>query len=467
MAEFIIKSSVGIAISYLLYRCFIRNHARFYWVRIYFLTAIAASVAIPLLAELFTFGQEVWIEVPEAYRQVFIQAPAAAHNAETATVQASSSFSIDQLVLFIYVTGLIFVLLRFTGGLAHLLFLTIKHGIRKTGADRLVVMQNLDSPFSFLHLIFINRQILSDTSKCAVLEHERAHVRQWHSLDLIVLELLAAFQWFNPFAWLLRRAVKELHEYLADDEVFKHHPSPLDYQVLLFNQACGTSLYLPVNGFNNSITKKRILMITHKRSHKWYATLAAFIIALVAIQSLSRVNFAQDPPKRQGVEASQQKGVAATEEGDMDVSLVKAPVKEDPNAPSPPPFPLFQGTKNFQETMAKMGAFIAENNQLPAQYANAKIKNGIFVKIMFDDKGRVSSVETGPQSKKLMEQLQPVNFDASSVTLAEVERVLKSAPNFTLLKSADGKLCNGAVYCLTFEKNKCQVIPCKWYFKPA
>ncbi|HEX3007192.1 MAG TPA: M56 family metallopeptidase [Bacteroidales bacterium] len=467
MAEFIIKSSVGIAISYLLYRCCIRNQARFYWVRIYFLTAIAASAFIPLLAELFRFGREVWIEVPEAYRQVFIQAPAAARNVTTATVQASSSFSFNQLVLSIYLTGLVIVLLRFIGGLAHLLFLTIKYGIRKAGTDRLVVIQNLDSPFSFLHLIFINRQILSDASKCAVLEHERAHVRQWHSLDLIAVELLVAFQWFNPFAWLLRRAVKELHEYLADDEVVKHLSSPLEYQVLLFNQACGTSLSLPVNGFNNSITKKRILMITHKKSHKWYATLAAFIIALVAIQSLSRVNFAQDPPKKPGIDASQQNAAAATDEEDMDASLVAPPAKKDPNAPPPPPFPLFQGTKSFQETLAKMRSFIAENNQLPPQYANAKIKNGIFVKVMFDDNGKVSSVETGPQSKKLMEQLQPANFDTSPATLAEVERVLQSAPAFKLLKSTDGKLCNGAVYCLIFEKNECQVIPCKWYFKSA
>ncbi|NJK95353.1 MAG: hypothetical protein HC905_10955 [Bacteroidales bacterium] len=129
---------------------------------------------------------------------------------------------------------------------------------KKIGPDRLVVMHNLPYPFSFLHLIFINRQTLSEANHGAMLEHERVHIRQWHWLDLILLEFLVAVQWFNPFAWLFRRSVKELHEYLADEEVLKQTPK-LDYQLLLFSQVCGTDLYQPVNGFKSSLTKNEFL----------------------------------------------------------------------------------------------------------------------------------------------------------------------------------------------------------------
>lgn len=462
MAEIIIKSSVAIAISYLLYFCFLRNNTRFRWIRIYFLVSVAASLFIPMLSELFRQKQELWVQIPAVYLSNFITTNEVTNNAGVVASDSSRAFSFSQWLPWLYFTGVTVVLLRFFIGLIHLLFLTIKFGIQKVGTDRLVILQTLPYPFSFLHLIFINRQTLSEGNHGAMLQHERAHVKQWHSLDLMMLELLVAFQWFNPFAWLFRRSVKELHEYLADEEVLRHQPSTLDYQLLLFNQVCGTSIFQPVNGFISSLTKKRILMITNNnKTKRWFTAFISLIVVIVAIQSLSLVNVAQDPPKTNKNESSS----TASKSSGTDINTAYLVKPSTVNKDAFFPLPLFHETSTFQETLAKMGAFITSNNNLPSSFTTSKTKKGTFVKVMFSDNGKVQSVDIGAQSQKMVEQLKPIEIDESAPVISEIERILKSAPDFMLQKSTEGELCNGAIYCITFENSKCNVIPCKWFLK--
>jgi beta-lactamase regulating signal transducer with metallopeptidase domain len=113
------------------------------------------------------------------------------------------------------------------------------------------------------------------------LAHELEHIKQGHSFDVIILELLTAFQWFNPFMWVLRRAIRENHEYLADQAVLNSGVSRGEYKKLLINQFVGGQLVI-ANNFNYSIIKNRIKMMSKIKSPK-LATTKTIIGVLVAV----------------------------------------------------------------------------------------------------------------------------------------------------------------------------------------
>jgi cell division protein FtsB len=308
-------------------------------------------------------------------------------------------------------------------------------------------MHNLPYPFSFLHLIFINRQTLSEANHGAMLEHERVHIRQWHWLDLILLELLVAVQWFNPFAWLFRRSVKELHEYLADEEVLKQTPK-LDYQMLLFNQVCGTNMYLPVNGFKSSLTKKRILMMNNQRNKKWFAVFAVLVMAIFAIQTLSKVNLAQDPPK-------------VTKETNIIVGdTIKRKYSPLPHSP------LFNGTNSFGESNLAFGNFIINKVNLPPSFLKSTGKNGIPLHVFFNSNGKITKVKLG--DFYYIKGIPEIKVTDRKDILEKISQVLYEAPPFKIIeiktKKGELKICNEVGYAVVFENNKCQVIPHQYMY---
>lgn len=267
--EYILKLSLALTVTYLLYYVFARKNGHFKWLRAYFLVAIVVSFSLPALKYLPDFHRQNLVSVPSKYVPVWIEKPVTVvvlqenivSNAET----GKSKLQIAIVLKYMYFAGVLVLLLRFIIGLIHLTWLAVKNKVRKLDKDQLVFVKNLTTPFSFFQLIFIDENDLRDKQKTCMLYHERVHVRQWHSVDLLLLEFITMVQWFNPFAWLIRRVLKEIHEYLADEEAVKGDVSPLDYQHLLLARACGLKAYLPVNGFRNSLTKKRILMITNNK----------------------------------------------------------------------------------------------------------------------------------------------------------------------------------------------------------
>ncbi len=459
MEEYIIKSSVGVFLSYLLYLILIRNNTRFRWVRFYFIMAVAASFLMPLMNEYFAGEKQVWLQIPAEYLRDFLSNNTQAPKVVLKEYYKPEPLSVSTVLSYVYLAGLSFVLLRFLVGFFHLLFLTIKHGIQRVGPDRLVIMHSLPYPFSFLHLIFINRQTLSEANHGAMLEHERVHIRQWHWLDLILLELLVAVQWFNPFAWLFRRSVKELHEYLADEEVLKQTPK-LDYQMLLFSQVCGTGMYQPVNGFKSSLTKKRILMMNNQRNKKWFAVFTVLLVAIFAIQTLSRVNLAQDPPKKQ-------------KENTIIYDNLPPPPPPAPKSneklPDVPelskmPYPFFNGTADPEMSNEAFGDYITKNIQIPEEYKKASklgedISIGIFLVVTCNKDGKVVNAEKGFFPENFLDpKRKNVKYVGSPRLEEAVINVIKNAPGFVLKEPIKGSILK-INYNLGFNGSLVKVYP--------
>ena len=137
--------------------------------------------------------------------------------------------------------------------------------LERDGRTRTVVTNKKISPFSWMKTIVLSEEELTEGYDLVV-AHERAHIRLLHSWDVLFMNLCCALQWFNPAVWLLRRELREVHEYEADMEVLLGGVNVRDYQLLLIKKAVGNKSYSIANSLNHSTLKNRITMMLHKKS---------------------------------------------------------------------------------------------------------------------------------------------------------------------------------------------------------
>ena len=146
----------------------------------------------------------------------------------------------------------------------------------------LVYADHPQTPFSWFGFVVVGEEDLQENS-VAILAHERAHIRLGHSWDLLLFDLLATMQWFNPAMWLLRRELKAIHEYEADRAVLDGGADARAYQLLLIKKAAGERWYSVANSFNHSNLKNRITMMIQKRSSRWAAAKTLLLLPLVGV----------------------------------------------------------------------------------------------------------------------------------------------------------------------------------------
>ncbi|MGC9344552.1 MAG: M56 family metallopeptidase, partial [Bacteroidales bacterium] len=170
------------------------------------------------------------------------------------------------LFFIIYITGVIYFLIRFLYLVTRLYLLAKRNGFTYQEGFRMVEIKEDISPFSFFRFLFINHEFFNEEELANVLEHEKAHIRQRHSYDHLLVHGMTIFQWFNPFAWQFRNALKTTHEYIADHQVINKGYERFDYQSLLLRQVIGYHSVELVNNFNLKPVKKRIIMMNKNRS---------------------------------------------------------------------------------------------------------------------------------------------------------------------------------------------------------
>lgn len=162
------------------------------------------------------------------------------------------------------------------------------HSIGYTGKVHLRVISGEAAPFSWMNYIVLSEKDLREGGR-EILVHELAHIRERHSWDILLMDLLIVFQWFNPAAWLTKRSLQQVHEYTADEAVITSGIDAKQYQLLLIKKAVGQRLYSMTNSFNHSKLKNRITMMLKKKSSPWgYAKcLYALPIAFLAVSAFA------------------------------------------------------------------------------------------------------------------------------------------------------------------------------------
>lgn len=264
MIAYLLKLTICWTVSYLGYTLLLRPTTFFQLNRIYLLGAFILSFFIPLLPwpELFPSGSAgspavimlpVVSTAPEDIA-VFIQAAAPQRPAW-------------QWALYgVYGLGAAVFLFRLAMGVFLLLRWRMRATRERFPGFELLKTQDAAQPFSFFRWLYWPQHMdLSQTEGRQIIEHEAAHIRQWHSLDLLLVELVSAALWFHPLPWFYSRALRNVHEYLADAAALRQG-SRKAYGRLLIRQALlGTHLPL-VHNFSPALLKKRIHMMTKQKT---------------------------------------------------------------------------------------------------------------------------------------------------------------------------------------------------------
>ena len=275
---YILKTSVCLAVFYLFYRLLLSKETFHRFNRLALLGVLLLSCLVPFI--------EVTTQEASEMSQPFLSLEEMFLMVEPApmTTEASAPFPWRALLLLVYLLGILFFLGRHLWSLGRMLRLlrsshkeSLEDGITLFVHDAKEV-----APFSWMKSIAVSKYDLEENGD-AVLTHERAHVRNQHSWDLLLAEGCIFFQWFNPAAWLLKQELQTVHEYEADEWVIENGIDAKTYQLLLIKKAVGARLYSIANSFNHSSLKKRITMMIKKKSNPWARLKYAYVLPLAAV----------------------------------------------------------------------------------------------------------------------------------------------------------------------------------------
>lgn len=278
--NFIIESGVSLALLSVIYVLFLRKETFFKINRWFLLGSVLFSVVLPILKfRVFNPKPVMLSEVTVTpYRNLLEAITVYSHGfsgiVETAIISTD-------LLIYIYLAGVVFFFGRFLFRIIQILLIIRRNELQFADGFKMVILKNEMSPFSFLNYVFVSQSLLQNKGYDKMISHELEHVKQGHSLDVIILEILTVFQWFNPFMWMLRHAIRENHEYLADQAVLTTGVNRGYYKKLLLNQFVGGQLVI-ANNFNTSIIKNRIKMMSKIKSPKYAISKIIFGVLVAA-----------------------------------------------------------------------------------------------------------------------------------------------------------------------------------------
>ena len=269
---------------------------------------------------------------------------------------------------------------------------------RDEDGDEIHIVPGDIPPYSFFRHIVISEQDYHENGP-VILTHEKAHIRLKHSFDMMLMDLLILIQWWNPAAWLLRRELKLIHEYEADEAVLKRGVDARQYQLLLIRKSVGDQLFSMANNLNYQSLKKRIRMMTTKKSSRWQQLRA---LAIVPVAGLALVAFAQ--PEVESIAEQVERSATLSEVAPADTLKPKAYDQVDK-------MPEFPGG------ISEMMRFVGENVRYPKDAMEAKKEGRALVEFVIETVGRITDVS-------VVKEVYPSIDD-------EAVRVVKSMPKWT------------------------------------
>lgn len=192
------------------------------------------------------------------------------------------NISLLNVITYIYAVGVVMMLLRLFIGIIRVETLCRLGGRRLSDGSKLVILDGEFQPSSWRNTILMSRNDY-ETDSAAIIEHEQAHIRCHHSIDVLLSQIVCALQWFNPAAWMLKRSLTEVHEYEADATVLSCGYNERQYQVSLVEAALRRQVGLVTSNFADCSTKKRIKMMKRNQSSPFACLKALLLLPVVAV----------------------------------------------------------------------------------------------------------------------------------------------------------------------------------------
>ncbi len=382
---YFVQSFLSLAIFYFTWLLFFRKQTDFRFNRYYLIFTTLLAVFIPLvhLPELFPAGFQYPLgQLPAVrLREIVVRNPGS-------HTEAGAGWSLATVLWRIYLFGIVVTAIRFLLSLLQLYRLVKKSETRTEDRIKFVFTTGKLPVFSFFHLIFIRKEMFGNPHAVAIIKHEKIHIRQKHSLDLLFFEILSIFQWFNPIVYLLKKAVKENHEFIADSGIFVPESSENEYLNLLFRQASGFAFSPVTHNFSYSLLKKRMIMMKNQKSQKKMSVKLLLSVLAIVLTLFACNNTKQPIPKssQKVVEITKDKKVIIREQTPTERETIAQQVDTGQV------FNVVEKMPKFPGGVKKLINYISNNIKYPAEARKEKIQGKVFVNFIVEKDGKISHV---------------------------------------------------------------------------
>jgi len=243
--QYLLLVNVYLVLFYGFYALLLHKETFFQLNRVYLVSAAALSFFIPVM-------QAGWVQnlfITQEIKYTVYGSPILI--SQLAPVK-EAPVNIGQILAVIYISGVVVLFGRLIWQLVVL--------------NRIIKKDQHDSAYSFFNKIKLPDDVKDNN---IVSLHEQVHARQWHSVDVLIIEAVMIMNWFNPIVYFYRRAIKHIHEFIADDYSTKEAANKADYAMLLLTQTFHAPSHSLVNSFfNHSLLKQRIIMLQKDKSQR-------------------------------------------------------------------------------------------------------------------------------------------------------------------------------------------------------
>ena len=279
---------------YLLYLAFLRKETFYVGNRWYLLIGLVTSIVLPLI----TFTKTVWVD-PEPISKYIEVVPLV----DDTTIRTVSEEPMDWSLILssAYVLVSLIIILKVGIEIASFFNKIIKLNKQKDTNFTLIYSNSTENPFSFFKYIVINPTLFSKEEYEHIITHERIHVKQFHSIDVLISKVCCALFWINPIIWLYRKAMLQNLEFIADNHSLEQIESKYEYQKTLLKVVANQQSLSITNPFYQSLIKKRIIMLQTNQSHKrnaWkYATILPVLVGFMLLFQIETIAQVKDNSK--------------------------------------------------------------------------------------------------------------------------------------------------------------------------
>lgn len=371
--SYIVQSGINLAVLFGIYWFFLSRDTFYKIHRFYLLLSLVISVLMPLIT--ISIPQNSGFDYVHVLQPVVISPDFVAHGMD-------QNITFGQIFITLYLTGSGFLFLRFVFRGIRTALLIRKYGIRRINGIKLVVTDKKFVPFSIFDFIVIHQSVLDDPEFEKIMEHEQTHVLQKHTLDLILIEFIQIFQWFNPVIWLYRKSIVSVHEFLADDRVLSKGFKRLEYQQLLLNQTLGAQFTSLSNNFNHSLIKKRFIMMSKEKTKRISLLKMVFIVpAAFMFTLLFTLSFAENSI----AQANSQTTTAVEKSEGADV------VKQQNNQEEPV-FTVVEQMPSFPGGDEARVKYMVSNIKYPENARKNGIQGKVFVTFVVEKSGKITDI---------------------------------------------------------------------------
>lgn len=376
LLSYFLEANLYLISFYLLYQLLLAKAKNFRFNRAFILIGVILSISLPLLS----FNIKADLLAEKSLEGYIILPALTISNVQTESVGFIAKWW--HIIGIIYISGVLFYFTRLSWQVIRIFrHLPLLNSSRERKDGYTLITTNGELPTcSFFRFLFWDKSVeLNDDEQKQIMQHELVHIRQWHSIDVLLLELLRTVFWFNPVIHQLKSKITEVHEYLADHDATKEIGIE-KYSKLLTLQIFKSFDFALSNNFHKSQVVKRIRMLKSKRSKSIWLNIVLLIPSmtlLITVLSCDVTDLEEIIPQAAAVETE---------------TLIEENVIEDESI-SEEIFTVVEDQPFPKGDMASFYDYVGKSLNYPAQARSLGIEGKVFVQFIVDKTGKITDVK--------------------------------------------------------------------------